>query len=86
MWGSPPNDGAGGLGHSCVHALHRVLVTALESQVSVSRNQDGAGSGEWQGLCLGDHHGALNGSRWPVATSRWMEVVGRRQMAPRCQE
>jgi len=41
--------------------LHRVLVTALESQVSVSRKQDGAGGGEWQGLCLGGSQGRWKG-------------------------
>jgi len=37
--------GLRGLGHSWGHALHRVLVTALESLISVPRKQDGAGSG-----------------------------------------
>ncbi|MDL5429026.1 hypothetical protein QSH93_25815, partial [Escherichia coli] len=55
--GDHPNDDAGSLGHPCASVLHRVLVTALESQVSVSRKQDGAGGGEWQGLCLGGSQG-----------------------------
>jgi len=37
--------GLRGLGHSWGHVLRRVLFTSLKSLVSVSRKQDGAGSG-----------------------------------------
>jgi hypothetical protein len=37
--------GLQGLGHPWGYVLRRVLFTALESLVSVSRKQDGAGSG-----------------------------------------
>ena len=50
--GMTPMTVPGGVGYSCVHALHGVCATVLESHISVSRNQDGAGGGEWQGLCL----------------------------------
>ena len=84
--GMTPMTVPGGVGHSCVHALHRVCATVLESQISVSRNQDGAGCGEWQGLCLVAARGAEKalwaGGHKPLDGS----CRARCEAAPRCQE